>query len=178
MTPLSIGPIRLEEHAELGELTVRIYRQVLESELETYAAVLRDVDARLTAGCDVLVASGEGRVLGGVTYVPGPGPYAQLIDEDEAELRMLVVDPTAQGSGIGTALVKACIVAAEAAGKRSLVLGTMPAMTAAQRLYLHLGFARRPERDGQIPGGAALWCYSLSLERATTSSRVGTRKPT
>ncbi len=175
---MSVRPIRPEEHAELGELTVRVYRRVLASELETYAAVLRDADSRLAAGCDVLVAPGDGRVLGGVTYVPGPGPYAQLIDEDEAELRMLVVDPTAQRSGIGTALVRACIEAAGAAGKRSLVLGTMPVMTAAQRLYLRLGFARRPERDGQVPGGAALWCYSLCLERATTSSRVGTRQPT
>ncbi|HEV2766228.1 MAG TPA: GNAT family N-acetyltransferase [Acidimicrobiales bacterium] len=178
MLAQSVRPIRSEEYAELGELTVRVYRQVLASDLETYAAVLRDVDARLAAGCDVLVARSEGRVLGGVTYVPGPGAYAQLIDDDEAEIRMLVVDPAAQGRGIGAALVGACIGRAEAAGKRTLVLGTMPAMTAAQRLYLRLGFRRCPERDGQIPGGAALWCYSLPLERASTTSRVGTRKPT
>ncbi len=172
-----IRPIRPEEHAPLGELTVRVYRQLLATELETYAAVVRDVEARLAAGCEVLVAVAAEDVAGGVTYVPGPGPFAQLIDEDEAEVRMLVVDPRRQGQGIGAALTRACIERAEGAGKRALTLGTMPVMTAAQRLYRRLGFTRRPERDGNIPSGAPLWCYSLDLE-ATTSSRVGTRSPT
>ncbi|MDP8954393.1 MAG: GNAT family N-acetyltransferase [Actinomycetota bacterium] len=173
-----VRSIRPEEHAELGELAVRVYRQVLASDLETYAEVLRDAEGRLATGCEVLVAHDDGRVVGGVTYVPGPGPYAQLVDDDEAEIRMLVVHPASQGRGIGTALVQACIVRGEAAGKRSLVLGTMPVMVAAQQLYLRLGFVRRPERDSHIPGGAPLWCYSLPLDRATTNSRVGTRSPT
>lgn len=174
-----IRSIRPEEHAELGELTVRVYRQVLASELDTYAAVVRDVDARLAAGCEVVVAVTGDAVMGGVTYVPGPGPYAQLIDEDEAEVRMLVVEPALQGLGLGRGLMQACIDRAAGAGKGALTLGTMPAMTAAQGLYRSMGFERRLERDAQIPGGAPLWCYSLDLEeRASTSSRVGTRRPT
>lgn len=171
-----VRPVRPEEHGELGELSVRVYRQVLDSELETYAPVLRDAGARLVSGCEVLVAEVDGRMVGGVTYVPGPGPYSQLIDEHEAELRMLVVDPAAQGRGIGTALVVACLQRAEAAGKHAMILGTMPAMTAAHRLYLRLGFERRPERDSAIPSGAPLWCYSATLAEAMTSSRVGTRR--
>lgn len=162
-TEITIGPVRPEEHRPLGELTVRVYRQVLASELEGYAGVLRDVDDRLTSGCEVLVARRGGQVVGGVTYVPGPGPYAQLIADDEAELRMLVVDPEAQGRGVGAALVQACVERARSAGRRNLVLGTMPAMVAAQRLYASLGFRRTPERDHQLDSGPCLVSYAMPL---------------
>lgn len=163
LTEITIGPVRSEEHRSLGELTVRVYRQVLASELEDYAGVLRNVDDRLAAGCEVLVAKRADQVVGGVTYVPGPGPYAQLITDDEAELRMLVVDPEAQGQGVGAALVQACVELARAAGRRNLVLGTMPAMVAAQRLYARLGFVRTPERDQQLDSGPLLVSYAKAL---------------
>ncbi|HVL02813.1 MAG TPA: GNAT family N-acetyltransferase [Acidimicrobiales bacterium] len=165
LTEITIGPVRPEEHRPLGELTVRVYRQVLASDLEGYAGVLRDVDDRLAAGCEVLVARRGDQVVGGVTYVPRPGPYAQLITDDEAELRMLVVDPDAQGRGAGAALVQACVALARAAGKRNLVLGTMPAMVAAQRLYTRLGFVRTPERDEQLDSGPCLVSYVKALAR-------------
>ena len=165
LTEITIGPVRPEEHRPLGELTVRVYRQVLASELDGYAGVLRNVDDRLAAGCEVLVARRGDQVVGGVTYVPRPGPYAQLIADDEAELRMLVVDPDAQGQGAGAALVQACVALARAAGKRNLVLGTMPAMVAAQRLYTRLGFVRTPERDEQLDSGPCLVSYVKALAR-------------
>jgi len=161
--PITIRPVRLEEYGPLGELTVRVYREVLNSDLEGYSDVLRAVDDRLETGCEVLVAVAASRVVGGVTYVPGPGPYAQMIAADEAELRMLVVDPEVQGQGVGAALVHACVARARAAGKRTLALGTMPAMGAAQRLYAHLGFQRAPERHYEVPGGPCLVSYSMEL---------------
>lgn len=160
---ITVRPVRPEEHGPLGELTVRVYRAVLTSELAGYAAVLRDVDDRLRQGCDVLVAADGDRVVGGVTYVPGPGPYAQVIGVDQAEVRMLVVEPTVQGQGVGTALVEACVARARSAGKRTLVLGTMPAMVAAQRLYTRLGFRRTPAQDQQVPDGPRLVTYALAL---------------
>ena len=158
------------EHAALGELTVAVYRQVLASELVDYAAVLRDVPGRLAAGCDVLVAADGDRLLGGVTYVPGPGAYAQVAVAGEAELRMLVVDPVAQGRGVGAALVRACVDRARADARSALTLGTMPAMVAAQRLYLRLGFERVATRDDQVPSGLPLLCYSLDLQAAAAAS--------
>lgn len=142
---------------------MRVYQDVLDSELEGYADVLRHVDDRLAAGCEVLVAVLAGRLVGGVTYVPGPGPYAQLIGDDQAELRMLVVDPEVQRQGVGAALVTACVRRASAAGKRALSLGTMPAMVPAQRLYAGLGFRRTPELDAPVAGGPLLVSYSLRL---------------
>lgn len=165
-----VREVEAQEHAALGELTVAVYRQVLASELVDYAAVLRDVAGRLAAGCDVLVAADGDRLLGGVTYVPGPGAYAQVAVAGEAELRMLVVDPVAQGRGVGTALVRACVDRARADARSALTLGTMPAMVAAQRLYLRLGFVRVATRDDQVPTGLPLLCYSLDLRAAAAAS--------
>jgi ribosomal protein S18 acetylase RimI-like enzyme len=96
----------------------------------------------------VLVAvDGEGRVLGGATYVPGPGPYAESEREDEAGIRMLAVAPWAQGRGIGRALTEACMALARSAGRRRIVLLTLDSMTPAHRLYEGLGFRRAPGRD-------------------------------
>ncbi|MBW3579743.1 MAG: GNAT family N-acetyltransferase [Actinobacteria bacterium] len=158
-----VRPVEHHEHATLGELTVTVYREALASELVDYAPVLRDVAGRLAAGCEVLVAEDGGRLIGGVTYVPGPGPYAQLAGHHEAELRMLVVDPGAQGKGTGAELVRACIDRAVTAGRHGLALGTMPEMAAARRLYERLGFVRVPARDGFVPGDRPLLCYWLDL---------------
>lgn len=166
----AIRHARPGEHQDLGELTVRVYRQVLGSDLTDYSVVLRDVAGRLESGCLVFVAVQGPRLLGGITYVAGPGPLAQLTIEGEAEIRMLVVDPAFEGQGVGAALVRACVDEAIAASRVGVVLGTMAAMVAAQRLYLRLGFQRRPERDSQVGDGAALLCYSLDLESASPPS--------
>ena len=172
-----IRPVATDEHVALGELTVAVYRRVLASELSGYAEVLRDVAGRVAAGCEVLVAVDQAHLLGGVTYVPGPGPYAQVALGDEAELRMLVVHPAAQGRGVGAALVRACIARAVGPGRRGLALGTMPEMQAAQRLYRRLGFVRDPARDGRVPGGRRLLCYSLDLGTVVVASSSGAAPP-
>lgn len=165
----TIRPVGPGEHTELGELTVAVYRQVLASELEGYAPILRDVAGRLAGGCRVLVAADGDRLQGGVTYVPEPGSLSPLAKDDEAELRMLVVDPAAQGQGVGSALVRACIDLARSDARAGVVLGTMPEMAAAHRLYRRLGFRRAPERDRLVEGGRPLWCFTQTLERARPS---------
>lgn len=167
--PLVIRPVRPTEHAELGEMTARVYADVLGRHLGDYGEVLRDVAARAT-DCEVLVAvddGGGGPLLGGITYVPRPGRWAELATDDEAELRMLVVDPPAQGRGVGAALVRACVGRATAAGKAGVCLFTTPAMVAAHRLYDRLGFRRAPERDRRLSDGLPLECYLLELPRSS-----------
>ena len=165
---LIIRPVRPDEHAGLGDLTARVYADILGRHLGDYADVLRDVASRATA-CEVLVAVGSddgdggGRPLGGITYVPGPGPWAELATEGEAELRMLVVEPAAQGRGVGAALVRACVERAAAAGRAGVCLSTTPSMVAAHRLYDRLGFVRQPQRDRHLDDGLLLECYSLAL---------------
>lgn len=155
-----IAPPEIEA---LGDLTVAAYRDVGETD-EPYYAELRDAATR-AARVPVLVAveASSGRLLGGLTYVPGPGPYSEGEFGDAASIRMLAVDPAARGRGAGRALVEAAIERARRDGRPSIGIFTRPFMTAAQALYADLGFEREPALDWQFEPGEWLLAYRLWL---------------
>jgi len=149
--------------ARLGDLTVRVC-EAIDATDDDYTPELRDVRGRVDGGCTVLVAVDDvGAVVGGITYVPGPGRWADRAGGDEAEIRMLVVDPERRRQGIGEALVRACIVRARADGRRRLILLTEVFMTDAQRIYERLGFVRTPARDWRYRPDILLLAYVLEL---------------
>ena len=159
----TIRPVRPDEAEAVGDLTMRSYHTVYD-DVGDYEAVLRRVGHR-TRSAEVLVAELDGRIVGTVTYVPGPGPYAEgdPPDPDAAWIRMLAVAPEAMGSGIGRALAEACIERARAAGRHRLLLNTGDPQTAAQRLYERLGFERRPDLDEPVDDHLWMRAYSLEL---------------
>jgi ribosomal protein S18 acetylase RimI-like enzyme len=124
---------------------------------------LRNVAGRADRAELLVVRDGEGRVVGSVALVLR-GDFGEITEsDDEAAFRMLVVDPAAQGRGIGELLVRTCLERARAAGKRRMVLSTDRRMAAAQRLYVRLGFTRLPERDWQPVPGIDLLVYALDF---------------
>jgi ribosomal protein S18 acetylase RimI-like enzyme len=155
-----VAPAELDA---LGELTVAAYREVGETD-EPYYAELRDVASR-AAHVPVLVAvdAASGRLLGGMTYVPGPGPYSEGEFGDAATIRMLAVDRAVRGRGVGRALVEAAIERARADGRPAIGIFTRPFMTVAQGLYGSLGFHRQPDLDWEFEPGEWLLAYRLEL---------------
>ena len=57
-----------------------------------------------------------------------------------AKLRLLILDPTARGHGLGKRLVEECIAHARKLGYRKLTLWTQSILLAARRIYADTGF--------------------------------------
>lgn len=143
---------RPDDVVAVGALTAEAYlADGLITDEDDYAGELRDAQRRADEAV-LLVATaptpdGREAVVGTITVAPYGSSYAEIAEPGEVELRMLAVAPEARHHGVAAQLMRAAQREALARDARRLVLSTLDAMSAAQRLYDRLGFVREPERD-------------------------------
>lgn len=162
MAAVIIRPVRPSEHARVGELLVAAYAPSGMPPEVPYWSALRDTAAR-TRDAEVWVAELDCAVVGTVTWAGHGSGQREIAREDEAEFRMLAVDPTVQGRGVGQALLAAVAERARQDGYAALVLCSATWMAPAHRLYARAGFDRIPERDWTPVPGVDLLAYRKAL---------------
>jgi ribosomal protein S18 acetylase RimI-like enzyme len=161
---IAVRVARPDEYQRAGELTVSAYAALPGDHLAGgYDVQLRATDRRAEEAVLLVAVDGDG-VVGCVTYVPSAGHnWAEGLADNEAGIRMLAVDPTAQSKGAGQALVRACIERARAQGKDAVFLHSTAEMLTAHRLYERLGFRRVPERNFRPFPELLLHAFRLDL---------------
>lgn len=85
-------------------------------------------------GTMLLAEDEAGQALGCVAVRP--------LDEDICEMKRLYISPEGRGAGVGRQLAETAITAARQMHYREMRLDTLASMTAAQMLYVSLGFVR------------------------------------
>ncbi len=160
---LEIRPVRATELDLVAELTVNAYLVGGGlAEDADYLHTLRRAGDRAEAS-PLYVAVRGGVIVGAVSLCPHGTAWAQVAQQGELELRMLVVSPEARGTGVADALIAAAQDYASGRGDRRIVLSVISDNAPAHRLYARHGFQRTPERDWWPTPEAHLLTYSRTV---------------
>ncbi|WP_461634776.1 GNAT family N-acetyltransferase [Glutamicibacter soli] len=164
---LVIEPAAPADFERVGNLTVDAYLAAghFDDPQHEYMQFVRRVADR-AAKAEVYVARREGAVIASMTLVPFGSEYADIARAGELEIRMLSVDPAAQRSGAGKAMVLAAIERARQLPEvHAVSLTTGGNWTAARALYESLGFAHCAQRDWYVPNTEILLVvYTMDLD--------------
>lgn len=107
---------------------------------ETFEALVAEIAAKFIQQFDprqerCWIAEKDGEIVGSVFLVK-KSPQSKSV----AKLRLLYVEPSARGLGIGKRLVDECLRFAQQAGYKKIVLWTQSELPAARHVYQEAGF--------------------------------------
>ena len=145
------------EFKTIGELMVQVYSQLngfpKPDEQPNYYNMLANIgELTKKPNTELLVAvTADNKIAGGVVYFSdmqyyGSGGTATQ-EKNAAGFRLLAVDPSTRGHGIGKLLTKACIAKAKQSKLQNMVIHTTKAMQTAWGMYEALGFKRAEDLD-------------------------------
>lgn len=136
-------PVVIRSH-RIGEIGWMVHRQGLlynqqfgwNGDFEALiAGIYRDYhEAPDSPPKDLWVAEQNGAIVGSIFVMPSDGL------EGSAQLRMLYVEPSARGQGVGAALVAQAVSFARASGYKRMRLWTHTIQESARRIYAAAGF--------------------------------------
>lgn len=120
----------------------------------------------LSASGEIIIAeldTAERRceIAGAVAYFGPDSQKAAFFDPRWPIIRMLVVDPTFRGKGIGRALSDECVTRARRDGSPIIALHTSPVMSIALPMYAKMGFVKA--HDAPPIFGVAYAVYTKAL---------------
>ncbi len=107
---------------------------------------------------DAWIAETRGNIVGSVFLMKTEDPHT-------AKLRLLYVEPSARGLGVGSRLVKTCVERARELGYRTLTLWTNSVLSSARHIYEREGFFLIKEERHHSFGHNLLgqtWALNLS----------------
>jgi DNA-binding MarR family transcriptional regulator/GNAT superfamily N-acetyltransferase len=136
LEPCSIRPLKVGDLGWIAHRQGILYSQEYGWDA-TYEALVAEILAGFVRNFDpalerAWVAERAGGIIGSVFLVHA--------STDVAKLRLLYVEPTARGLGLGKRLVQECIDFARIKGYKTLTLWTNDVLVAARRIYQAAGF--------------------------------------
>lgn len=153
-----------EEYEEIGKLMVQVYSQLegfpKQDEQPDYYKMLANIgELTKKPETELLVAvSIDNKIQGGVVYFSdmqyyGSGGTATK-EKNAAGFRLLAVDVSARGKGIGKLLTNECICKARRRQLAQVIIHSTKAMQTAWKMYEGMGFKRSKDLDflqGELP---------------------------
>src|SRR5882724_5059086 len=103
----NIRDYRVADAQALNSVALAAFMQ-FKDQYSDWPAMAAGVGGRsaLASNGEIVLAEINGRVAGGVAYVPGGKPKANYFDQSWPIIRMLVVDPASRGLSLGRLLTE------------------------------------------------------------------------